>query len=235
MNARNGLILFSDKFVISPIGGYCRDSMTQVLISGMHTTPTGRVEDLSVNLGPDSYGETKWAGECCACGKWAGSIAERMERNMVRCPVHFYREWRRRMWERHTYDAVFHLLGVVRSQPTTVEQVADYYSKDVSEMVWEMSQLLRGWKTITLTYGFEERMFGIAESAGQEQATTLINEMHPFIWGNRVMLQSKMFCEYLHYAQAEMGFLQGIELPQMRDEDFQSKMRRGNLRADGVI
>ena len=210
--------------------------MTQVLISGMRVTPLGRVEDLAVRLPTDSAtGEAKWAGECAACGKWAGAIAQRLERNNVRCRTDFYREWRRKMWERSVYDAVFHLLGSVRSQPTTVEQVANYYDQEVSDMVWEMSQLLRGWKALTLTYGFEERMYGTAESAGKDQPTMLVDEMYPYIWGNSVFLESKVFIEYLNYAQEEMGLLRGIELPQKSDEDFQSKMRRGNLRADGVI
>ena len=210
--------------------------MTQVLISGMRPTPSGRMEDLSVRLYTDTAnGEEKRAGECAACGKWAGAIAERLERNEVRCRTDFYREWRRRMWERSVFDAVFHLLGIVRSQPTTVAQVANYYSEEVSDMVWEMSQLLRGWKALTLTYGFEERLFGVAESVGKEQPCTLISEMYPFVWGNHVFLESKMFVDYLNYAQEEMGLLQGVDLPKKSDDDFRSNMRQGNLRADGVV
>lgn len=210
--------------------------MTQVLISGMRVTDLNRVQDLRVQLDSDSaLGETKWAGECAACGKWAGSIASRLERNEVSCKVDFYREWRRRMWERATYDAVFHLFGVVRSQETTVGQVAEYYEKDVSDMLWEMSQLLRGWKALTLTYGFEDRMFTIAMRVGKEIPTTLIAEMYPYIWGNTVFLESEMYCDYLNYAQSDMGLLEGVELPNKGDKDFSSKMRPGNLRADGAV
>ena len=218
-----------------PFEGYCRDSMTQVLISGLSVTQFG-VADLSVRLMSETaIGEEKWAGECAACGKWAGAIAQRLLRNNIRCKTDFYREWRRRMWERSVYDAVFHLLGSVRSEPTTVEQVATYYSGEVSDMVWEFSQLLRGWKALTLTYGFEERMFGVAEAIGRDQPCTLIEDMYPYVWGNSVFKQSKMFADYLNYAQQEIGLLQGVELPRMNDEDFKSKMRQGNLRADGVI
>ena len=45
----------------------------------------------------------------------------------------------------------------------------------------------------------------------------------------------KQFLEYLHYAQSEMGLLKGIELPPMSEKLDVSKMRQGNLRADGVI
>jgi hypothetical protein len=75
--------------------GYCRDTMTQVLITGVKFTP--RVEDISVNLGNDAQGEIKRAGECAACGKWQGSIAERLDRQSVYCRLGFYREWRRLM------------------------------------------------------------------------------------------------------------------------------------------
>ena len=103
-------------------------------------------------------------------------------------------------------------------------------------MVWEMSQLLRGWKALTLTYGFEERLYGVAESPDvRDEPCTLVPEMYPFIWGNQVYLQSKMFVDYLNYAQQEMGLLPGIELPQKSDEDYASKMRQGNLRADGAV
>ena len=75
--------------------GYCRDTMTQMLVTGLQLQP--RIDDLSVNLGPDAQGETKWAGECAACGKWQGSIEERLARYNVRCRLGFYREWRRLM------------------------------------------------------------------------------------------------------------------------------------------
>jgi hypothetical protein len=218
------------------VRGYCRDTMTQVLISGLRVLNGGRVEDMSVRLDTESaVGDAKYAGECAACGKWAGAVVERLGRNGVRCRADFYREWRRQMWERSAYDAVFHVMGVVRSQPTTVQQVALYYSTDVSDAVWEMSQLLRGWKALTLLYGFEERMFGVAERVGRDQATMLVEEMYPFIWGNPLFLQSKTFVDYLGYAQEEMGLLKGIELPRKPDEEYVSKMRQGNLRADGVV
>lgn len=54
--------------------GYCRDSMTQVLISGVKFQP--RIEDLTVSLGISAGGEEKVAGECAACGKWLGAIAQ---------------------------------------------------------------------------------------------------------------------------------------------------------------
>jgi len=71
--------------------GYCRDSMTQVLISGMKVTKMNRVIDLSVKLGADTMGMDKWAGECAACGKWNGAIAKRLERSTIRCRTDFYR------------------------------------------------------------------------------------------------------------------------------------------------
>jgi hypothetical protein len=68
------------------------------------------------------------------------------------------------MYERNVYDAVFNLLGVVRSERTSMADVSLYFGEEVSDVVWEFSQLLRGWKAITLMYGFEERIFGVADS-----------------------------------------------------------------------
>lgn len=132
------------------------------------------------------------------------------------------------------YDAVFNLLGVVRSEPTTMAEVALYYSEEVSDMVWEISGLLRGWKALTLTYGFEERLFGIAESTGKDQPCTLIDEAYPWIWGNPVYQEGKTFMEYLRFAQEDKGLLPSITLPPPKEERV-TIMRQGNLRADGVI
>jgi hypothetical protein len=120
--------------------------MTQVLISGLKINPhSKRPVDISVKLGLDSYGEEKMSGSCTACGKWHGAIAERLERNNVDCQTDFYREWRRKMWERSVYDAVFYLIGAVRSEPTTVANVANYYGDEFSDMVWNISQVSSRW------------------------------------------------------------------------------------------
>lgn len=75
--------------------GYARDTMTQFLISGFQTKPI--IKDTSTNLGFSENGEAKIAGECSACGKWAGAVEQRLERNAIRCKNVFYREWRRLM------------------------------------------------------------------------------------------------------------------------------------------
>ena len=213
--------------------GYCRDKMTQIVISGMEFVGPAGIKDLSVNLGPDSVGEDKIAGECAACGKWNGAIAKRLERNEVRCSTDFYRDWRRKMWERNCLDAVLNLVGSVREEPTTLADVANYYEEEVSDMLWEISGTLRGWKAITLMYGFEERIFGFAEMHKQQCA--IIDDWYPYIWGNKVFTESQRFLEYLHYAKSEMGLLQDVELPPMKSELDVSKIRKGNLRADGVV
>ena len=213
--------------------GYCRDKMTQIVISGMEFVGPAGIKDLSVNLGPDSVGEDKIAGECAACGKWNGAIAKRLERNEVRCSTDFYRDWRRKMWERNCLDAVLNLVGSVREEPTTLADVANYYEEEVSDMLWEISGTLRGWKAITLMYGFEERIFGFAEM--QKQQCAIIDDWYPYIWGNKVFTESQRFLEYLHYAKSEMGLLQDVELPPMKSELDVSKIRKGNLRADGVV
>jgi len=214
--------------------GYCRDTMTQILITGMEIGAQG-IKDGAVNLGPAGNGDDKWAGECTACGKWNGAIAKRLERYDVRCSTDFYREWRRKMWERNCMDAVMNLVGSVRAEPTTLADVANYYEEEVSDILWEISGKLRGWKAITLMFGFEERMYGYAEKQNEQQVA-VIDELYPYIWGNKCFTESNKYLEYLHYAQSEMGLLQTITLPPMKDEsELVSKMRQGNLRADGVV
>jgi len=212
----------------------CRDAQTQVLVSGLKFTDAKRVQDISVQLGFSANEEAKWAGQCTACGKWNGAIAQRMESNAINCKVDFYRDWRRSMWEDSISTAVFHLLGVVRDDPVSYGTVAKYYYDEASEIFWEISAELRGWKAITLTFGFEERMYGFAEAIGENQPCTLDNYMFPYIWGNGAFLQSSTYLQYLHYAQSEKGLLQGIELPPIQ-EKLSTIMRKGNLRADGVI
>ena len=208
--------------------------MTQVLISGMRITPTRRPIDLHVNLGKSANEEEKLAGECTACGKWRGSIAQRLERSNILCTPDFYREWRRKMWERSASDAVLSLVGAVRETPTTVGEVATYYGEEASDILWDITNQLRGWKAVTLLFGFEERIYGFAEIAAKDDACVVSSEMFPYIHGSFVFLQSQPYVEYLHYAQSEKGFLQGIELPPV-DKEYTSKMRPGNLRADGVV
>lgn len=43
--------------------GYCRDTMTQVLISGMRIKPNKEVEDIKAVLRTSENGEEKWAGQ----------------------------------------------------------------------------------------------------------------------------------------------------------------------------
>ncbi|KAL3915165.1 MAG: hypothetical protein SGILL_005775 [Bacillariaceae sp.] len=213
--------------------GFCRDDMTQVMIAGMEVDENG-ITDKSVKLGIDSVGEEKIAGQSAACGKWRGAIAKRLERNQLRCDVDFYRDWRRKMWERNLLDAVFNLVGSVREEATTLQDVANYYEQEVSDMVWEISGSLRAWKAVTLLFGFEERLLGVAEAIPQQ--CTLVEDRFPFIWGNQVFLDSPKVLEYLHFAQSQNGLIPGIELPPMKEEgDLSTIMRQGNLRADGVI
>jgi len=216
--------------------------MTQVLLTGLDwariPNPDAieyRFRDLSVNLGLDANGSSKMANRCSTCGKWKGAISERLQRHRIDCDVDFYREWRRKLWEQSVLDAAFHVVGAVRDVPTTIKEVAEYYyDAEVSDLVWDLTQLLRGWKAITLLYGFEERMVGVAERMA-DVPCTLPPESYPFCWGNSVFLQSQTLVEYLSYAQHDKGLLPGIELPVRDVASYASKMRQGNLRADGVV
>jgi len=225
--------------VIEPIlkrYGYARDTMTQLLCGGFTTPDTnigkGKPRDLSCKIGTDAKGESKWAGETATCGKWAGAVQERFETNDIRCKVGFYREWRRLMWERASLDAVFNIVGAVRDEPTSIKDVAVYYEQETSDMLWQVTSNLRGWLAVTLTYGFEERLFGFAEARFAGVQCEISEEMFPYVFcapfdkGNKLV-------EYLNYAKDRKGLIQNIELPKC---DYSpSKMLQGNLRSDGVV
>jgi hypothetical protein len=91
--------------------GLARDTMTQFLITGIDFS-TVRPLDRCVKLGVDAGGTDKWAGECAACGKWQGAIAERLERSDIRCKINFYRDWRRLMVS-YAKSNFFFLIGAI--------------------------------------------------------------------------------------------------------------------------
>ena len=98
--------------------GNCRDAMTQFLWTGMDIKQF-TIEDKAVNLGLDGYGEEKFAGECAACGKWAGHIEERLEKNAIRVKTVFYREWRRMMVSWDAKKSVFQAFKFIAGADST--------------------------------------------------------------------------------------------------------------------
>ena len=226
--------------VIEPIlrkRGMCREATTQVEVHGFTTPGKGRFpRDLSVKFGLDAQGEEKWSGETSVCGKWAGSVAERMENSFIRCRTGFYRDWRRWMWEMAAYDAVFNLVGAVRAEPTSHQQVALYYDDEAGDMLWEITNNLRGYLAVTLQYGFEDRIFEYAEKNGSEMMCNLSSDLYQFSF--EPFEASKMVCNYLVFAQKSRNLLQGMELKdsvKTFEQDLNPKTRQGNLRCDGVI
>ena len=223
--------------------GMCRDSMTQVTV-GFSLPPPGqglggmtrKPEDMSCNIGTDANGVEKWAGESQACGKFNAAIAGRLDANGIRCKKVFYREWRRAMWERALLDCVWNVVGVVRDEPTDHADVAYYYEQEASDMMWELANNLRGGLAVTLIYGFEDRLFGIAEQKGKDVKCELTDEMFNY-QVNCFPGKNTMLLEYLNYAKEEKGLLQKSEVPSVPTglSELPSLVKRGNLRADGKI
>ena len=223
--------------------GMCRDAMTQVTI-GFTLPPPGsglggvakKPEDLSCNIGTDAQGEDKWAGESQTCGKWNAAVASRLDANGIRCKAVFYREWRRAMWERALYDAVWNVVGAVREEETDHADVAMFYELEASDMMWELANGLRGGLAVTLIYGFEDRLFSFAEMRGKDEPCELIDEMFDYIQ-NVFPGKCKILKEYCNYAKDKRGLLQGVDVPQIPSElsELPSMVKTGNLRADGVI
>merc|ERR1719444_34527 len=226
--------------IIEPIlreRGMCREAITQVETHGFSMPGAGRFpQDLSFSFGIDAQGNEKRGGETGVCGKWAGAISERFEKNFITVKTGFYRDWRRWMWEMAAYDAVFILVGAVRSEPTTLEQVALYYEEEAVDMLWQINNNLRGYLAVTLIYGFEDRVFEYAERNGKNVPCSLTSEMYPFIF--EPFENSQMVCNYLTFAQKNCNFLQSMQLKESVlkfEAELNPKTRQGNLRSDGII
>ena len=116
-----------------------------------------------------------------------------------------------------------------------MKDVALYYDEEVSDMLWGVSGMLRGSRAITLTYGFEERLFGVAEANGADQQCTLVDSMYPFLYQPFEMVP-KIF-NYLCYGQDECGLIPTVSLLRRNVGTLEKPqiIRPGKLRADGVI
>ena len=223
--------------------GMCRDSMTQVVIGFTLPPPnsglggaTRKPEDMACNIGADAMGEEKWAGESQACGKWNGAVASRLDGNGIRCKTVFYREWRRAMWERALYDAVWNVIGAVREEETDHADVAMFFDMEASDMMWELVNGLRGGLAVTLIYGFEDRLFSIAEMRGKDEPCELSDEMFDYLQ-NVFPGKCQMLLEYCNYAKDTRGLLKGAKVPPVPSQlsELPSLVKQGNLRADGRI
>lgn len=232
--------------VIEPVlreFGMCRDAMTQVVV-GFTLPPPGsglggvarKPEDMSCNIGTDARGEEKWAGESQSCGKWNGAVASRLDCNGIRCKTVFYREWRRAMWERALYDAVWNVVGAVREEETDHADVAMFFDMEASDMMWELANGLRGGLAVTLIYGFEDRLFSIAEMRGKDEPCELMDHMFDHMQ-NVFPGQCRMLWEYCNYAKDKRGLLKDVKVPPIPTElsELPSPVKQGNLRADGII
>jgi len=128
--------------------------------------------------------------------------------------------------------AVNELLHVYISDFVFLQDVALYYEQEASDMLWQVTGNLRGWLAVTLSYGFEERLFGFAEQRLGNQLCEINEEMFPFVFCPPID-KGEMIIEYLNYAQGELGLINNVHLPKC--ETKPSLMRQGNLRADGAI
>ena len=99
-------------------------------------------------------------------------------------------------------------------------------------MLWEVTSNLRGWLAVTLSYGFEERLFGFAEQRFSEQQCEISEEMFPYMFC-APLDKGRMMNEYLNYAKDDLGLIPNTQLS--RCDTKPSLMRQGNLRADGAI
>jgi len=246
--------------------GLARDSTTQVLLNFKfpRASAIGRVmspQDYATVLGPDAMGNDKWTGETATCGKWRQAASLRLSSGGLHVRECFYRDWRRAMWERVTFDAVFGCIGSIRDDRVSMKDVALYYGEETSDMLWEATGLLRGCLAVTITYGFEERMFGFAEAMGEvdcgmnEELFRRCNgvfcdyELADATKVPRSGLEKGMrkHSEYVAYASTSKGLIgersggrvvlsqRILNIGSKAEVFLTSAMLQGNLRCDGAI
>lgn len=60
--------------------GLCGNENTQAVLNFKIMTKGARPQDFRVDMGTDSFGEPKIAGETVVCGKWADALMARLNR-----------------------------------------------------------------------------------------------------------------------------------------------------------
>ncbi|GMI03537.1 hypothetical protein TrRE_jg6661 [Triparma retinervis] len=135
-----------------------------------------------VNLGVDAMGIKKVAGRSIACGKWAGSVKERIEESVKKnCGIEgegenwglvdlgFYRDVRRLLFEYGILTSAVRLIGEVHTKTSgdqlTFNDVVMSYEGESIDLIRELSSCLRGGLAVTMMYGFEDRILALAESS----------------------------------------------------------------------
>jgi len=166
----------------------CGNDNTQVVPYFTVFDKGSRPQDSLVDLGKDAQGQQKWAGETTVCGKWAGPVADRLERLGLHSRTVYYLDWRRVMIERCVFESVFNLVGVLHKdkrdrQGVTIGEVGLYYATEVEDMIAEINRALRGSMAITLMMGIEERLFAYAQHPNVEFRRAAVEK---FRWRNGV-------------------------------------------------
>lgn len=175
---------------------------------------TGKLRDCRIYLGNDKRGDPKYAGESCATGHWAAALQERFERGNLPLKVSTDREWRRTMYEKLVGEASINLVGALHDFATHKE-VAQYYSLEVEDMMYELGKTLKGNLAVTLLYNNEERMLNYALDCQEIADTKTSMDAAMFPWRNGFFYRSSrlaidqydfpdtcpMHTEYLEYGR----------------------------------
>ncbi|CAM9230913.1 unnamed protein product [Chrysoparadoxa australica] len=139
----------------------CRKDQTQALLYWDIKEAGAKPIDLATGLGTDKMGIEKYAGQSVVCGKWAGSLTERLQRSDLLCESIFYDNWRREMLEKVVFGACFNLVGALHDFQS-VGDIGEYYAEEVGDMMNEMQFCLRGQLAVTIPNGYPERAYALA-------------------------------------------------------------------------
>merc|ERR1712029_830017 len=99
---------------------------------------------------------------------------------------------------------------------------------EASDMMWELANSLRGGLAVTLIYGFEDRLFSIAEMRGKGEKCELLDDMFDHLQ-NVFPGKNHMLWEYCNYAKDKKGLLTKVEFPPIPSQlnELPSPVRQG--------
>uniref|UniRef100_A0A7S3NH19 Uncharacterized protein n=1 Tax=Aureoumbra lagunensis TaxID=44058 RepID=A0A7S3NH19_9STRA len=140
----------------------CRDYQTQA-VAYYAINEFNKIEDDRCLIGDDAMGQPKYAAETCVTGKWAGAYASRLTRNDLFCSTVFYRDFRRQMLERVTYESTYNLVSCLHKR-VPIAEVPDFFRDECDDMIYEIFRLLRGNLAVALLSGAEERLAAYARA-----------------------------------------------------------------------
>mmetsp|Transcript_50479 Transcript_50479/g.114989 ORF Transcript_50479/g.114989 Transcript_50479/m.114989 type:complete len:380 (+) Transcript_50479:2-1141(+) len=169
----------------------CGNDNTQMLpyfsIFSKESRPMSELED----MGKDSFGSPKYAGETVIVGKWKGALAQRLDRIQLPSQPRGYLDYRRSMIEHTVFESVYNLVGLLH-KGIPLGEVGLYHQKECEDMIHEMHRALRGSMAVTLLSGVEGRCKALSQNTNVEMRKPKLGE---FMWYNGFFYKISLDCK----------------------------------------